>query len=283
VLPGIPVPAPPPLDSPPPGPFTKLLGGAQHLFNNAPPLPSVAERVAAIVKQIDFSAPAVTIWVPGTNEYWNKQAVLDAAAGAMPGARVVPIVYQSTWKFSDSVPDGEAVLRGVLDEVAKRRRPGQKVLVAGESQGAWVISNVLADPRYATIVTRAALFGHPGIADHHFEDPHGPLADKVREWNNPTDVVTADLGSHAESVERGIEQFSRLHLLRGVSLLGAFAVQRPEIVVEMLKGQLHRVPLIGDKFHDPHVYEHDFRAGAEFLAAAPDVAPRRRRTRRASR
>jgi hypothetical protein len=259
-----------------------LRAGFREFFRAAEPLPSVAERVQAVLATIDPRDPTIVVWVPGTSEWWVKPAFLEALHAAEPGHRITFIPYQGTWEFSRSRPDGEAVLRGVLRGIAARF-PRARVLLAGESQGAWIISNVLADPSLRRVVTRGALVGHPGVAPTHTHDGSDP---KLAEFNNPQDLITIDPGDAArEQVARGVELVSRKRFAEGVPPLLGYLFSRPQMLWGLIRSQLHYVPALSEKIPDAHDYTEAFRDAAAWLAAAPGgkVRPRRSRARASSR
>ena len=262
----LPLPEPPPKDQR--GLKVPMIDGPKNLLHDPPPLPSVAERVKMVVADLDWDAPALTIWVPGTSEYWIKQRFIDELHLAVPGAHVTMIPYESTWRFSTSVPDGVAVLKGVLDEV-RRRAPGKPVFLSGESQGAWIISTVLASPEYASLVTRAALWGHPAAAPQTFGRPG-----QVREVNSPGDIVTMELGENPGEVLAAVEQLSRRNFGTGLTRLAGYAVQRPDMLAKLIKFWSFALPVIGKGKKNDHDYDDDIANGVQHLLGGLDPATR---------
>ncbi|MCW2922510.1 MAG: hypothetical protein JWL76_2384 [Thermoleophilia bacterium] len=260
------LPEPPPKDQR--GLKQPMIEGPQHLLHDPPPLPSVAERVRMIVADLDWNAPALTIWVPGTSEYWIKQRFIDELHLAAPGAHVTMIPYESTWRFSTSVPDGAAVLQGVLDEI-HRRAPRKPVFLSGESQGAWIISKVLSDPAYASIVTRASIWGHPAAAPQAFGRPG-----QVREHNSPGDIVTMELGNNPGAVLAAVEQLSRRNFGTGLAQIAAYAVQRPDMLVKLIRFWSYALPIVGKGKKNDHDYDDDLANGIQHLLGGLDPATR---------
>jgi hypothetical protein len=166
------------------------------------------------------------------------------------------------------VPDGVAVLEGVLAEVA-RRAPGKPVFLAGESQGAWIISTVLADPSYAKLVTRASIWGHPAAAPQTFG-----RAGQVREVNAPGDIVTMELGERPGEVLAAVEQLSRRHFATGLARIAGYAVQRPDMLLKLLKFWMFAIPGLGKTHPNQHDYDDDIEHGIEFLVAGLDARTR---------
>jgi hypothetical protein len=240
-----------------------IVTGLQHFLHNGPQLPSVQARIDMVLRDIDAHDRAIVIWVPGTSEYFIKPSFLKAAKRHLPGLGVTMIPYEGTWRLSSSVPDGTAVLAGVIREL-RRRGDKRPIVLAGESQGAWIISNVLADPTLAREVARAALWGHPAAAEH---QKFG-LPGQVREVNNPDDLITMPLDENASKVLESVEQLSRMRVLTGVAGLAQFALQRPEVVGRLATQWMWAVPVVGKSHEDPHNYTKDFWRGARFLAQA---------------
>ncbi len=226
------------------GVLADFLDDIDSLFVPAVPLPSPADRARALVDRIDWSQPTIVIWVPGTNDHevpdHVRQRLRDAG-----GPEAYAIDYQSTWHLRSSVPDGEAALRELLELVAKRKRRGQRVVLIGESQGAWVISSVLRDPKLAKVVDRASLVAHPALAPAHvhdstsFDDRLDPK--RSREFNRDGDVVTRELGRSAPRVLEIVDSFASLEV--GKALKGALTVAVTDfgVLQALVASQLFRV------------------------------------------
>jgi hypothetical protein len=230
-------------------PYSKPSGlrGLAHdldaLFRPPPALAPIARRAQDVVDAIDWTQPLVVIWVPGTSGHeLSPELTRLLAARGITNATFMP--YQATWRFRDSVPDGEATLHAVLELVKTRRRPGQRVVLLGESQGAWIISSVLRDPALAALVDRVALVAHPALAPAHthaLSTPTTHLDARVHEFNDEHDVVTRDLGRSAPAALDVIDSFARLEV--GHALLGALgiAVRNPAVIQALIASQLFRV------------------------------------------
>lgn len=260
------LPAPPPREQR--GLRVPLVDGPRNLVHDPPPLPSVAERISMVCEDLDWDAPALTIWVPGTSEYWIKQRFLDEMHRVAPTAHVTMVPYEATWRFSTSVPDGVAVLTGVLREI-HRRRPTVAVLLAGESQGAWIISAVLTDPKLTKIVTRAALWGHPAAAPQRFG-----RSGQVREVNSPGDIVTMEIGEDPAEVLAAVEHLSRRRFGTGLSRLVGYAVQRPDMLLNLVKFWSFALPVVGRGRMSDHDYEDDMASGIRHLLDGLDPTTR---------
>ena len=234
-------PAAPPAER---GALSDFLADIDSLFVPPVPLPSPADRARALVEAIDWSQPTIVIWVPGTNDHdvpEHVRARLQAAGG--PDAYTLD--YISTWQLRTSVPDGEAALRELLRLVAERKRAGQRVVLLGESQGAWVISSVLRDPELAAVVDRAGLVAHPALAPAHVHEstsaPGRLDPSRTREFNRDGDVVTRELGRSAPRVLDIVDSFASLEV--GRALRGALAVlvTDPGVLQALVASQVFRV------------------------------------------
>jgi hypothetical protein len=195
-----------------------------QLFLPPRPLPSPEERALALAESIDWSQPLVVIWIPGTGGVDIPEHVaarLRAAGGPIAHG----MSYQATWRLRESVPDGEATLRAFLEIVATRKRRGQRVVLLGESQGAWIISSILRDPRFAKLVDRASLVAHPALAPAHVHESTSTpdrLGGTIKEFNGATDVVTREVGKSHDTVLDVVDSFARLDV--GRALKGAFGI-----------------------------------------------------------
>jgi hypothetical protein len=214
-----------------------------QLFVPPRPLPTPAERARAVLDSIDWSQPLVVIWVPGTSgqDVPEHVARMLRAAG---GPRATMLPYQATWRLRDSVPDGEATLRALLELVAARKRPGQRVVLLGESQGAWVISSVLRDPRLAKLIDRASLVAHPAMSPAHVHEststPERLRSGTIREFNGTTDVVTREVGRSAEAAIDIVDSFARLDVGRALRRMLGVVVTNPGLVQALVASQVFR-------------------------------------------
>lgn len=249
-----------PAQAPTKGALTDFLEDIDSLFVPPIPLPPPADRARALADRIDWTQPTIVIWVPGTNGHDVPEKV-QARLRAAKGPAAYAIDYTSTWQLRTSVPDGEAALRELLQLVARRKRAGQRVVLLGESQGAWVISSVLRDPALAAVVDRAALVAHPALAPAHVHDSTS-VEDRLdpsrtREFNRPGDVVTRELGASAPRVLDVVHDFASLEV--GRALRGALTIAFTDfgVLQALVASQLFRV----EGKQNPH-------ASADLLADA---------------
>lgn len=227
----------------PGGALGGLLRDMDRLFLPPRPLPTPADRARAVVDSLDWSQDLIVIWLPGTSEHDIAPDVAESFTRKhLRNVAYVP--YQATWRLAESVPDGEETLRDVLALVRARKRPGQRVVLLGQSQGAWVISSVLRDPALAAIVDKVGLVAHPALAPAHAHDTSLPtprLDARVREFNSQTDVVTRDLGKSGPAALTIVNAFAHLEI--GTALKGALgiAIHDPAVLQALIASQLFRV------------------------------------------
>ncbi|MCZ4496176.1 MAG: Cutinase, partial [Thermoleophilia bacterium] len=142
-----------------------------------------AERA---LDELDFSKRDLVVWVPGTGGRGMDEGWERAVAGQLDGEQShVFMDYPASWFMPDSAATGMETLKLVLAGIAERGGD-HRVLLAGQSQGAWVIGDVLAHPELRAVVDRAVLFGHPGVASADYADRRDP---KVMEVNDDADPV----------------------------------------------------------------------------------------------
>ncbi len=212
-----------------------------------------------VINSIDWSKRDIVIWVPGTNNDQVHPAFEAATHASWTGgeASLVRLVYDATWNMRPSVATGIATLRIVLDEI-RRRGGDRRVLVAGESQGAWVIGEALSDPVLGKVIDRAVLMGHPALASHHYDnDP------RVVEINHPGDVVTMPINGNPGQALDGMQALYQGQVWK-VGSIGAALGQNPKHGVQLLKNVVGGF-LFKGFVADPHNYGPDMTRVVEFL------------------
>jgi hypothetical protein len=245
------------------------------------------------LRSLDLSKPVVVLWVSGTANPKKGEfpQIAPAFANAVyrefqdGNAGLGLMRYESSWNMRSSISTGVETLRLVLRGLKRRHK---QVLLAGESQGAWVISEALKDPVAHSAITRAALWGHPAVAATHFEDGHDP---QVLETNHKWDHVSRPIsGDRALAMEALIALESDMSLAK-VPLLARALIANPVSGALALMSNLRdHLPLpIRVMIPEHHNYSEDFLRGVEFLkaglgqaaAGAQLVAPRKRATHHA--
>ena len=133
---------------------------------------AAAARDAArrTLDSIDWDRDVLVISVPGTEWGLSHELVdgVHAQAGA-DRASVVGLAYPAAAsQMTESVALGMATLELVLEEIRRRDPDGSRYHVAlqGESQGAWIINDLLATQPFADTVDRINLLGLPSAATH---------------------------------------------------------------------------------------------------------------------
>jgi hypothetical protein len=130
----------------------------------------IADRIVA---QLLKGTGPILLCVPGTLGASFESSMLATARAFVSAAdRSVSV---ASVPYPNGIPDvvtrffhiGTQMDRNVLALVLKKLRtaaPNRPVLLAGESQGAWLIAETLReDPSLAAYVTRIALFAKPGF------------------------------------------------------------------------------------------------------------------------
>lgn len=221
-----------------------------------------------------MSKSTIVVWVPATLKHnvrvpfrRNMEAVFGVGTCSFTSLR-----YPATWDIGPSAATGIEALRMLLLEL-HRRAPGKRLLLAGESQGAMVAGEALADPAVRRVVARAVLLGHPWVATHHYHDardigvveidnPADPIAQPVHgmtaaEAIHEISTMMAGTASKADAVRAVLHLCVKdpVLLMRLVLLLGAASGWAPS------------------SFLDWHMYDKFELEAAKVLAAAPPPAP----------
>lgn len=215
-----------------------------------------------VLDAIDFSKRDIVIWVPGTSNHGPHKdfeaAVKDSYRGE--GSNLVALEYEATWHLRRSAPTGIATLRLVLEGI-RARGGDHRVLLAGESQGAWIIGETIADPAVSKVVDRAVLMGHPWLARHQYTNGEDP---RVRVINHAGDQVTLPIhGDPSVSLDAMIA-IRTLQIAKLGGALKALA-SNPMHGVLILKNLLYGIPVLKDYLRNPHVYGSDMTRAVEYL------------------
>ncbi len=227
----------------------------------------------AALRQVD-AAPAdapIVLYVPGTSTHEVPQALRDQVALQLgPRAQVVRLGYPATWELRESVATGVAALQTVLDELA-RRGDDRRVMLVGESQGAWVIGEVMRQPGRAAHVDRAVLLGHPALARTHYVDGDLPwaAASKVVEIANDADTVPREIDADPNAV---LDAISRLGqgdlggLLSAVRVVASDPGYGLDAGINALRGSI-----LDGRVDDPHDYSGRMREAVALLRSDPSI------------
>lgn len=216
------------------------------------------------LRAIDFSRRDVIVWVPGTDATgveWDVRRAVDYLYGTSGDVSLSHVPYEASWNLWSSMPTGLATLKLVLEGIRRRlaampaaQRP--RILLAGLSQGAWIIGEALADPRVGSVVSRAALAGHPWMARTQYLDGHDP---RVRVINHRGDQIAMPI--HGD-IRTGMEAMTAVRTGRlGANLaLVAKAILQNPLHGVLLAETMTRdaLPALRPFLRDPHVYGYEW-------------------------
>lgn len=215
---------------------------------------------------IDRSADDIVIWVPGTMRNRIPGAFSGGVEAAFGDRRVslVKLPTHPDYQVTQGVADSAAAVRAIVGELAADRRPGQRILLAGESQGAWSIGVALEDPAVRSAVDRAVLWGNPGLQEHQFD---GAGDGRVLELTDEQDVVGRHVNGDPVLVTDAL-----MAVMDGdwtdAWRWPAIAVNNPHSASLMARSGL-RLLTPGGYDRDPHNHREFMGAAARFLADAP--------------
>jgi hypothetical protein len=229
-----------------------------------------AERVRFEVDQtwdaIDRSAQDIVVWAPGTMRGYVPTAFADGVETAF-GDRDVSLVKLPThpnYQVVQGAADSAEALRQLVKRLDAERRPGQRILLAGESQGAWALDIALTDPAVRDAVDRAVVWGNPGLQPHQHD---GAGDGKVLELTDELDVVGRPVSGDAGMV---VDALTRV--MDGDASQAwrwpAIAVNNAHSSSLLLRSGL-RLMTPGGFDRDPHNHREFMGAAARFLADAP--------------
>jgi hypothetical protein len=213
------------------------------------------------LNSIDWSKSDIVIWVPGTDNHNVAPAFEDAvrASWSTGGVSLTKLDYEASWDMRPSVATGIATMKLVLAGIAAHGG-NHRIMLAGESQGAWVIGEALADPMLRKVVDRAMLLGHPGLAAHHYDgtDPD------IREYNHEGDLVAMPVHGDAGKALDAMTAIHQLQLWKFGTMAEA-VLANPQQGVALLRTVLAGLPGIKNYIKDAHDYSGDMTRVVEFL------------------
>lgn len=230
-----------------------------------------AMNAREVLGRIDFSKRDIVLWVPGTDGGSLKPAMGDALRANFGAATstMTYLTYPASWDMRTSVGTGLRTLRLVLQGIAAAGG-NHRVLLVGESQGAWLISEAAADPRVGKVITKAVLMGHPSSALHHYPSAHeAPASERIVEIANPLDKVTMQTWGSEQTAMDAVIMLQHPKAENLPTIIAA-AIQNP------IHGLLAGADFLRDRLPrnarwllpDPHDYSGSFAAAAQMLAAA---------------
>jgi hypothetical protein len=217
------------------------------------------------LSQLDTNARDIVIWVPGTmrpfTPYEFKDGVNAAFAEDVSQANMPA---RPDYQIPQGIADTSAALHIVLTKLAAERRPGQRILLAGESQGAWAMSYALQDPKLDAIVDRAVVWGNPGVSPHQYA---GAGDGKWLEFSDEMDVVGRQLEGDAPMMLDGLTNTFDGHVGQAWRVPATMINNPFETGLITRTGVRLLTP--GGFDRDPHNYREFMGAAARFLADAP--------------
>lgn len=167
-------------------------------------LGAAVEHARTAVEHIDFSKRDIVLYVPGLKDVGVRPQLADAVERAgWSDASLSAIDYGQSTNLWSAVPLGVATVGHVLDAVAARKRPDQRVLVYALSGGAWATGIALADAARAAVVDKALLVGHPSYSPVHFPSAEVEPDARIVEVNHPDDYVANAKLRGSERLRRG--------------------------------------------------------------------------------
>jgi hypothetical protein len=189
-----------------------------------PPGMSPSEAADRIVAEVLKGTGPILLVAPGTlgGQYDNSMLATarEFARKAPAGASIASIPYPNgvIECVTRYLKIGIGPEQNVLALVIKRLRaaaPHRPILLAGESQGAWLISDTLhQDPSLAAAVTRVVLFAKPGFVKlppsigaarlgASMLPPNVSGVDGVLEFRHTDDIVPSLFGNFGPHVFKG--------------------------------------------------------------------------------
>lgn len=218
------------------------------------------------LKSIDRTAQDIVIWVPGTMRNRIPSSFTDGVKQAFEGRSVSleKLPTHPDYQVVQGVVDSAEAVRMLVRELDEHRRPGQRILLAGESQGAWAMAVAMEDPDVRDAVDRAVVWGNPGVSPHQFD---GAGDGRVLELTDDLDVVGRHVNGDPELVLGALTDFmdgdlTQLWRLPGIAINNAHSTSL------LLRSGL-RIQTPDGYGRDPHNHREFMGAAARFLADAP--------------
>ncbi|MCW2950526.1 MAG: hypothetical protein JWN41_1539 [Thermoleophilia bacterium] len=218
-----------------------------------------------VLAQLDLHKRDLVLWLPGTYLDGVPRA-FGAAVSEQFGrdASVATFTAHHDYHVPQGVVDTAEALRIVLRALEAKRRPDQRIVLGGESQGAWSISVAMSDPALAKIVDRAMLTGNPGVSQHQYDDGTDR---RVREIDNPGDAVAVEYRGNASLMIDALERGMSGEPAQAARLVPALVNNPISAAKAAVSG--FRIAVMRDFAHDPHNYDTRYAEGVAWLAGAP--------------
>lgn len=219
------------------------------------------------LSQIDWSQRDIVIWVPATLSHEVPKGWEKAVSQEWGNSKTKPVLldYPASVNFRSSVPTGIEALKLTLDGI-KKHGGNHRVLLAGHSQGAWVIGDAMLDPVVAAKVDKAVLYGRPTQARS--DNPRLHESNKVEVVNNADDPFTQKT-TGIDQAAQGLKELDRDNkpgAVLGALTIGAAVLANPFLAAYLIGRKISHNSWRGNA--DPHHYDRDFAAGAKRLRQA---------------
>lgn len=231
----------------------------------APNMERARMEADATYRRLDRSSPNLVVWVAGTMRTFTPDDFARGVHDAFDGdVSLVNTPARDDYQIPQGVADTSAALRLLLTRLEAERAPGQRILLAGESQGAWAMSVALADPTLAKIVDRSVVWGNPGVGGHEHPGASDP---KWLDFTDDLDVVGRGFVGDAGMVLDGITNTFDGHVSQAWRV-PATAINNPAegALLAATGGLLFAPDGYGLQTHN---YREYMGAAARFLADAP--------------
>ncbi|MCW2925889.1 MAG: hypothetical protein JWM98_3293 [Thermoleophilia bacterium] len=249
----------------------RILGPAAHhaeVRDDQLPEPDMARaklEADRTYDALDRSKPNLVVWVPGTMRPNTPGEFRDGVQAAMgDAASLVNMPNRPDYQVQQGVADTSNALRLLLTRLEAERRPGQRILLAGESQGAWAMEVALQDPALAKVVDRAVVWGNPGVSPHQHD---GAGDGKWLEMSEELDVVGRSLEGSGPMMLDGLTKVFDGDVSQ-VWRVPATMINNPH-ETELIAVTGLRLLTPGGYERDPHNYREFEGVAARFLADAP--------------
>jgi hypothetical protein len=165
-----------------------------------------------------------------------------------------------------SVATGVETLKLVLAGIAAMGG-NHRVLLAGDSQGAWVLGEAIQDPMFRSVVDRAVMMGHPSLAASHF-----PASDpNIIEINKPDDPVATPVKG---SPDDAVDTYTALYTFQlwRLPLILRTLILNPNQGVNLVTSLISLIPGLKGKIRNPHGYDEVMNQVAAFLDSGDKTA-----------
>jgi len=214
---------------------------------------------------IDRTKDDIVIWVPGTMRYRTPGPFTDGLKAWMGDSMsLVNMPARPDYQIPQGVADTSVALKIVLDDLTRTKRPGQRILLSGESQGAWALSKVMNEPKYEAMVDRAVIWGNPGVSPYQFD---GVGTEKLMEMSDDLDIVSRSEEGDAPMMLEGLLNVADGHWSQVWRVPGTM-INNPAETYAIARTGI-RLVIPGGYERETHNYREFMNAAARFLSDAP--------------